>query len=179
MLLARRYGLACDCYGPSSDSKVVDAQFGYEHAFNAFLGLLARPRFLSGIGEIQAGVASCLEVLVIDDEVLNDAFYALRSRPWDADALDVEAMVEGVLSGSGFLGTKHTRRYMRSEFVRAAAQLSGAASRSGWPRGARGVVDLARAARRRAARARAGRPARRRRRGAVPPDRRRGARARR
>ena len=32
----------------------------------------ARPRLLSGIGEIQAGVASCLEVLVIDDEVLNN-----------------------------------------------------------------------------------------------------------
>ncbi len=77
----------------------------------------ARPRLLSGIGELQAGVASCLEVLVIDDEVLNNAFYALTPRPWDADALDVEAMVDGVLSGHGFLGTKHTRRYIRSEFV--------------------------------------------------------------
>ena len=37
-----RYGLACDCYGPSSDSKVVDTQFGYEHALNAMLGH-ARP----------------------------------------------------------------------------------------------------------------------------------------
>ena len=123
VLLARKYGLACDCYGPCSDSKVVDAQFGYERAVNALLGLAARPRLLSGIGEIQAGVASCLEVLVIDDEVLNNAFYALAPRPWDADALDVDAMVDGVLSGHGFLGTKHTRRYIRSEFVDAAAQL--------------------------------------------------------
>ena len=117
VLLARRYGLACDCYGPCSDSKVVDAQFGYERAVNALLGIAARPRLLSGIGEIQAGVSSCLEVLVIDDEVLNNVFYAVAGRPWDADALDVEAMVDGVLSGRGFLGTKHTRRYIRSEFV--------------------------------------------------------------
>ncbi len=117
VLLARRYGLACDCYGPCSDSKVVDAQFGYERAVNAFLGLLARPRLLSGIGEIQAGIASCNEILVIDDDVLHNAFYALTPRPWDADALDLEAMVDGVLSGRGFLGTKHTRRYIRSEFV--------------------------------------------------------------
>ena len=117
VLLARRYGLACDCYGPCSDSKVVDAQFGYERAVNALLGMAARPRLLSGIGEIQAGVSSCLEVLVIDDEVLNNVFYAVAGRPWDADALDVEAMVDGVLSGRGFLGTKHTRRYIRSEFV--------------------------------------------------------------
>jgi trimethylamine--corrinoid protein Co-methyltransferase len=142
VLLARKYGLACDCYGPCSDSKVVDAQFGYERAVNALLGLAARPRLLSGIGEIQAGVASCLEILVIDDEVLNNAFYALAGRPWDADALDVEAMVDGVLSGRGFLGTKHTRRYIRSEFVTPLLSYRGglgewlAAERSG-------IVDLA------------------------------------
>ena len=52
VLLARRCGMACDCYGPCSDSKVVDAQFGYERALNALLGLSAAPRLLSGIGEM-------------------------------------------------------------------------------------------------------------------------------
>jgi trimethylamine--corrinoid protein Co-methyltransferase len=142
VLLARRYGLACDCYGPCSDSKVVDTQFGYERAVNALLGLAARPRLLSGVGEIQAGVASCLEVLVIDDEVLNNAFYALAERPWDADALDVDAMVDGVLSGRGFLGTKHTRRYIRSEFV--TPLLSYRGGLNDWLASGRGgVVDLA------------------------------------
>jgi len=142
VFLARRYGLACDCYGPCSDSKVVDAQFGYERAVNALLGVAARPRLLSGIGEIQAGVSSCLEVLVIDDEVLNNVFYAIAERPWDADALDVEAMVDGVLSGRGFLGTKHTRRYIRSEFV--APLLSYRGGLNEWLASGRGgVVDLA------------------------------------
>ena len=142
VLLARRYGLACDCYGPCSDSKVVDAQFGYERAVNALLGMAERPRLLSGIGEIQAGVASCLEVLVIDDEVLNNTFYALSERPWDADALDVEAMVDGVLSGRGFLGTKHTRRYIRSDFV--SPLLSYRGGLNDWlASGRSGVVDLA------------------------------------
>jgi trimethylamine--corrinoid protein Co-methyltransferase len=142
VLLARRYGLACDCYGPCSDSKVVDTQFGFERSVNALLGLAARPRLLSGIGEIQAGVASCLEVLVIDDEVLNNAIYALTPRPWDADALDVEAMVDGVLSGRGFLGTKHTRRYIRSEFV--APLLSYRGGLNEWVASGRsGLVDLA------------------------------------
>ncbi len=142
VLLARRCGLACDCYGPCSDSKVVDAQFGYERAVNALLGLAARPRLLSGIGELQAGVASSLEVLVIDDDVLNNAFYALTPRPWDADALDVEAMVDGVLSGHGFLGTKHTRRYIRSEFVTPLLGYRGGLSE--WlASGRSGLVDLA------------------------------------
>ncbi len=142
VLLARRCGLACDCYGPCSDSKVVDTQFGYERSINALLGLAARPRLLSGIGEIQAGVASCLEVLVIDDEVLNNVLYALSPRPWDPDALDVEAMVDGVLSGRGFLGAKHTRRYIRSEFVSPLLSYRGGLGE--WlAAGRAGLVDLA------------------------------------
>ena len=142
VLLARRCGLACDCYGPCSDSKVVDAQFGYERAVNALLGLAPKPRLLSGIGEIQAGVASCLEVLVIDDEVLNNVRYALTPRPWDDDALDIDAMVDGVLSGRGFLGTKHTRRYIRSEFV--SPLLSYRGGLGDWlASGRAGLVDLA------------------------------------
>jgi trimethylamine--corrinoid protein Co-methyltransferase len=142
VLLARRCGLACDCYGPCSDSKVVDAQFGYERSVNALLGLAPKPRLLSGIGEIQAGVASCLEVLVIDDEVLNNVLYALSPRPWDVDALDIEAMVEGVVSGRGFLGAKHTRRYIRGEFV--SPLLSYRGGLGDWlASGRTGLVDLA------------------------------------
>ncbi|MEE4276082.1 MAG: trimethylamine methyltransferase family protein [Thermoleophilia bacterium] len=142
-LLARRYGLACDCYGPTSDSKVVDAQFGVETALNAVLGMAAAPRFLSGVGDIQAGVASCAESLIVDDEVLNYVVYARTPRPWDADALDVEAMVDGVLSGRGFLGTKHTRRYIRSEFCTPAVGYRGGLTE--WLAGGRaGLADLAR-----------------------------------
>ncbi len=116
VLLARRCGLACDCYGLTSDSKVIDAQYGYERAVNALIGLMARPRFLSGIGEIQAGASTNAEVLVVDDDILTNVLHAVSSRPYDAEALDVDAMVDGVLAGKGFLGTKHTRKYLRSEF---------------------------------------------------------------
>jgi trimethylamine--corrinoid protein Co-methyltransferase len=116
-LLARRYGLACDCYGPTTDSKIIDVQLGYEHALNAIIGMAARPRFLSGFGDIQAGVGSSPEVLLIDDEILNYCFYAFAERPWDGDALDVDAMIEGAVSGQGYLGTKHTRRYIHTDLA--------------------------------------------------------------
>lgn len=142
-LLARRYGLACDCYGPTSDSKVVDAQFGVETALNALLGMAASPRLLSGVGDIQAGVAGCAESLIVDDEVLNYVVYARTPRPWDADALDIEAMVDGVLSGRGFLGTRHTRRYIRSELCTPAVGYRGGLN--DWLAGGRsGLADLAR-----------------------------------
>ena len=143
VLLARRYGMACDCYGPTTDSKVCDAQFGLEHAFNALLGVLARPRFLSGIGDLQVGAVTTPEALVIDDEVLNDALYAGTPRPTDRDALDVDAMVEGVLSGHGFLGTRHTRRYLHSDRVTPVLAYRGGLEE--WVRaGHSGLVDLAR-----------------------------------
>ena len=143
VLLARRYGMACDCYGPTTDALVPDAQFGSEHALNALLGMLARPRFLSGVGDVHAGAASTLEALVIDDDVLNDAFYATGARPWDAAALDVDAMVDGVLSGKGFLASKHTRRYIRSEFVSPLLKFRGGDEE--WARsGHHGLADLAR-----------------------------------
>lgn len=142
-LLARRYGMACDCYGPSTDAKVVDAQFGYERALNTFTAMAARPRFLSGIGEIQAGVATSIEGIVVDDEILNYCQYALRPAVWDDDALNVEAMVDGVLSGRGFLGTKHTRKYMRTEFCRPLLSYRGGMQE--WvASGRQSIVDLAR-----------------------------------
>ncbi|MEI7744013.1 MAG: trimethylamine methyltransferase family protein [Chloroflexota bacterium] len=141
-LLARRYGLACDCYGPTSDSVVIDTQFGYEHMVNAVLGLAARPRFLSGPGENQAGNGGSLEALVIDDEVLNYAFYAHQPRPWDPAALDVEAIAEGVLSGFGFLATSHTRTYLRRDFVKPLLSYRG--SLGDWAaKGRTGLLDLA------------------------------------
>jgi len=116
-MLARRCGLACDCYGPTTDTLTADAQFGWEHATNALLGLMARPRFLSGIGDLGAGVATCPEIAVLDDELLGNLFYLLEARSWDEDALDIEAMVDGVLSPNGFLGTKHTRRHLRRDLL--------------------------------------------------------------
>ncbi len=140
VLLARRYGMACDCYGPTTDARLADAQFGSEHALNALLGMLARPRFLSGVGDVQAGASSSLEALVIDDDILGDAFYALTPRPWDGEALDVAAMIEGALGGKGFLATKHTRRFIRSEFVSPRLRPRGGEQGRAGPHGLAGIA---------------------------------------
>ena len=51
-------------------------------------------------------------------------------------------MVDGVLSGHGFLGTKHTRRYIRSDFVSPLLSYRGGLNE--WlASGRAGVVDLA------------------------------------
>ncbi len=110
-LLARRHGLACDCYGPDTSAPLVDVQAGYQQALPALAGALARPRMMSGIGA-WGDAATCLELLVIGDAIYRVALDALEPPAWDADALDVDAMIEGVTDPMGFLGTRHTRRWL-------------------------------------------------------------------
>jgi trimethylamine---corrinoid protein Co-methyltransferase len=112
--LARRDGLACDCYGPGSGSPVLDLQAGLEEGLTLMLSALARPRFLSGCGVMQ-GTASCLEALVVHDQLFAATFNGLTLRDWDGDALGVAAISEAVLGDRGFLGLKHTRRFLRHD----------------------------------------------------------------
>ena len=112
--LARRDGLACDCYGPTSGAPVLELQTGLDEALTLALSALARPRFLSGCGTMQ-GTASCLEALVVHDQLFAALFNGLTPRPFDDDALAVDAVAEAVLEGKGFLGLTHTRRHLRRE----------------------------------------------------------------
>ncbi len=142
VLLARRCGLACDCYGPCSDSKVVDAQFGYERSVNALLGLAPKPRLLSGVGEIQAGVASCLEVLVIDDEVLNNVRYALAPRPWTSTRSTSTRWSTARCPGAGS-SARSTPAATSAVSSSARCSAIAAASATGSRLVGRGLVDLA------------------------------------
>ncbi len=111
-LLARRHGLACDCYGPDTSARALDLQLGYQYAAPTAVGALARPRFMSGIG-VWGDTTTCLELLVIGDAVYRLALGALEPPEWGDDALDVEAMIEGITGATGYLGTRHTRRWLR------------------------------------------------------------------
>ncbi len=112
--LARRDGLACDCYGPTTGSPVLDLQAGLDHALTLTLSALAQPRFLSGCGTMQ-GTATCLEALVVHDQLFAALFNGLTPRPCDDEALAVDVVADAVLSGKGFLGSSHTRRHLRRD----------------------------------------------------------------
>jgi trimethylamine--corrinoid protein Co-methyltransferase len=112
--LARRDGLACDCYGPTTGAAVLELQAGLDHALTLALSALARPRFLSGCGTMQ-GTATCLEALVVHDQLFAALFNGLTPRAYDDDALAVDVVADAVLSGKGFLGSSHTRRYLRHD----------------------------------------------------------------
>jgi len=141
--LARRDGLSCDCYGPTSGSPVLELQTGLDEALTLTLSALARPRFLSGCGSLR-GTASCLEALVVHDQLFAALFNGLTARPYDDDALAVDAVAEAVLEGRGFLSLRHTRRHLRREVERPLLGFGGGVDE--WLAGGRaGLVDEARA----------------------------------
>ena len=117
VLLMRSYGLATDCFGPTSCARVIDAQFGWQHAVNALLGLAAAPRFLSGVSDVHSAEGTNPESAVLDDEIIGDLRYVYGPRSFDAQALDVDAIIDGALRG-GYLNSKHTRRFLRAELRR-------------------------------------------------------------
>ena len=51
---------------------MIDAQFGWQHAVNASLGLVAAPRFLSGAADMHSAEGTNPESAVLDDEILGD-----------------------------------------------------------------------------------------------------------
>jgi trimethylamine---corrinoid protein Co-methyltransferase len=140
-LLARRHGLACDCYGPDTSACALDLQLGYQYAVSTLTGALARPRFMSGIGA-WGDTTTCLELLVIGDAVYRLVLDALEPPEWGADALDVDAMIEGITGVAGYLGTRHTRRRLRH--IAPAEDLGSRAGFVEWVAGGRkDAIDLA------------------------------------
>jgi trimethylamine:corrinoid methyltransferase-like protein len=122
---------------------VLDLQAGMEQGLTLMLSSIARPRFLSGCGNLQ-GTASCLKALVVHDQLFAHAFNGLTARAWDNDALTVEAVAEAVLAGKGFLSLKHTRSHLRRDVEQPLLGFRGGIDE--WlASGRNGLVDEARA----------------------------------
>ena len=142
--IMRKLGLPSDVYGLSTDSKVIDAQFGFERAIGALVAAMERPAYISGMGFMQSGVGGSLEALVIDDEILRYIAWPLEERPADDAAMDVDAVKRAVSTSAGFLGLRQTRAYLRTESVQRQLAHSGALSLEEWLAGGHDLLARAR-----------------------------------
>jgi len=112
--IAHRYGLPVNVYGFSTNSNTLDLQNGYERAFNAALPALMGADELSGIGEMQAGVAGSFGQMVLDNEIAASVHRVRRGFATDNDALAVEVIASAMDTSRNFLAQKHTRQYIKS-----------------------------------------------------------------
>ena len=128
--MAQFYQLPFYATGGMTDSKVLDAQSGYESALTSLLCALAGANFIhDAAGLMEFALTMCYEKLVIDNEILGMVMRAVEGIRVDDDTLAFD-LIKQVGPGGNFITAKHTRRFMRSEHYQ--PSLSDRNSREKW-----------------------------------------------
>ena len=128
--MAQFYQLPFYATGGMTDSKILDAQSGYESAFTSLLCALAGANFIhDAAGLMEFALTVCYEKFVIDNEILGMVMRAVEGIRVDDDTLAFD-LIKQVGPGGNFVTAKHTRRFMRSEHYQ--PSLSDRNSREEW-----------------------------------------------
>jgi trimethylamine--corrinoid protein Co-methyltransferase len=113
--LAHHYRVPIYGSGGMTDSKIPDAQAGYEKMATFMLAAMGGCNYIHhAFAMITNMNAASLEQAVIDDEIVGMALRVLRGMTVSMDTLAVEA-IERVGPGGHFLMDGHTLQFMRSE----------------------------------------------------------------
>jgi trimethylamine---corrinoid protein Co-methyltransferase len=138
------YGLVNSTIAGASDSKIADAQSGYEKALTVTLAAQAGSNLITQAGGMQASLMGCaLESYVIDNDMLGSIMKSLQPLEVSDETLALEA-IDAVAHGEGhFLGREETLQRMQSDFVY--PEIADRRSIEEWEAdGARDLRDLAR-----------------------------------
>ena len=113
--LAHFYGVPIYGSGGMSDSKLPDAQAGYEKMATFLLAAMGGCNYIHhALGMITNMSAASLEQAVIDDDIVGMAMRVLRGIEVTEDSLAEEA-IHRVGPGGHYLMDRHTLQFMRSE----------------------------------------------------------------
>ena len=101
-----------------ADSKVPDAQAGYEKGLTTVLaGLGGANLVYESFGMLSSLLTCSAEMMVIDDEILGAALRAVRGIEVTDETLGLD-VIEAAVRGPGhFLGSDQTLSVMESEYV--------------------------------------------------------------
>jgi trimethylamine--corrinoid protein Co-methyltransferase len=112
--VGKHLGLPTHAYMSMSDSKVVDAQCGFESGIGAVLAALAGINMVSGPGMLDFESCFSLEKLVIDAEIVGMAKRLVRGIDTSESPL-ATALIRQVGHTGNFLATTHTRQWFKKE----------------------------------------------------------------
>jgi trimethylamine--corrinoid protein Co-methyltransferase len=126
-----------------SDSKLPDAQAGYEKAFTSLLAAMGGSNYIHhSAGMLESMLTVAYEQYVIDDEINGNCGRVLEGINLDADHLALE-VINAVGPGGNFMTSPHTMQHMRSEYFTGNG-VSDRKSRNKWEEG--GSLDARRRA---------------------------------
>ena len=114
-MLAHYYGLPSLISGGCSDSKVPDAQAAYERTLGLVTTILTGPDIVCGLGGLEGANTMCPELLVIDNEIVEEALRIARGFEVNDDTLAVN-VIRSVGPGGHFLSQKHTLDHLLKEY---------------------------------------------------------------
>jgi trimethylamine--corrinoid protein Co-methyltransferase len=116
--MARHFNIPNSTIAGATDSKIADAQAGYEKSLNVTLAAQAGCNFITQACGMQASLmAVSLEAYVIDNDMLGTILKSLAPVEVDPLTLALDNISE-VVSGEGhFLGQPDTLARMSSDFV--------------------------------------------------------------
>jgi trimethylamine---corrinoid protein Co-methyltransferase len=99
-----------------SDSKLPDAQAGWEKALTTALAALGGSNYVHhAAGMLESMLCVAYEQYVMDDEIIGQALKALEGIAVDPDHLALET-IDQVGPGGNFMMAPHTLKHMRSEY---------------------------------------------------------------
>jgi trimethylamine--corrinoid protein Co-methyltransferase len=117
--MAHFYDLTGGVAAGMTDSKLPDAQAGYEKGYSNAMAALAGGNLIYEAAGMHASLLGCcLESLVIDNDLIGSVLRAVRGIEVTEDSLSLEAIREVCMGGPGhFLGYPQTLRLMQTEYV--------------------------------------------------------------
>jgi trimethylamine--corrinoid protein Co-methyltransferase len=115
--LGQFYGLPVYNSSGLTDSKIPDAQAGYEKGITGLAAALAGSNYIHhSAGFLEAMLTVAYEQYVIDDDINGTILRLVRGIEVNDETLSVD-LIDQVCRGKGnFLGTKQSRSLMRSEY---------------------------------------------------------------
>jgi len=100
-----------------SDSKAVDAQMGLEKAMSSLgVGLAGCNMVYESSGMMASLLGVSFEAMVIDDEMLSQAYRVIRGIEVNEETLGFEAIEQAVFGEGHFLGSQHTMDAMQRDY---------------------------------------------------------------
>lgn len=99
-----------------SDSKVPDAQAGWEKALTAVLASMGGSNYIHhSAGMLESMLTIAHEQFVIDDEIIGNCCKVLKGIDVDPEHLALE-VIDSVGPGGNFMVSPHTMTHMRTEY---------------------------------------------------------------
>jgi len=128
--IGKRFGLPVHAYMGLSDSKLVDAQAGYETGYGVILAALAGVNMVSGVGILDFITCHSLEKLVIDNELCGMAYRLIDGIKHRHEPMAKDFLPDAIDKGH-FLGHPTTLKLFKEEGLMPGRAVDRASAKTG------------------------------------------------